>query len=101
MYIFTTKGFEDKCPVCSFRVSDFITEQRLGCAFCYLFLKKPLQNLIQAVQDGEIKHLGKKGENTHDLLHQFFDFVLDERAAIDVSNKENFNTIKNILKSYF
>ena len=101
MYIFTTKGHEDKCPVCNFRVSDFITEQRLGCAFCYLFLKKPLQNLIQAVQDGEIKHRGKIGENTKNLLHEFFDFVLEERAAIDKPNRENFQTIKNILKTYF
>lgn len=101
MYIFSTKGHEDKCPVCKFKVSDFLLVQRVGCSFCYLFLSKALKNLIVAVQDEQELHVGKFAKNSPNLLYQFFCHVLDEEAKKDREKKEDCQTIKKILEPYF
>ena len=100
MFIFTTKGFEDKCPVCKFKMSDFISVQRVGCPFCYLFLEKPLRNLIVSVQDKSEEHYGKRPSRPN-LLYEFFCYALDEESKENPENKDNCDDLKSILEPYF
>lgn len=101
MYIFSTKGEEDKCPVCGFKVSHFLFEQRIGCSFCYLFLGKALANLIMSVQDGSLKHIGKVNSKKKSLLRDFFFYAIDKEIKKNESKKKTCDELKNILEDYF
>ena len=101
MYIFSTKGEEDKCPVCGFKMSHFLFEQRIGCSFCYLFLDKGLVNLIMSVQDGSSKHEGKKNSNPRSLLKEFFFYIIDQEIDKKNNNEQTCKELKTILKDYF
>lgn len=100
MYIFLNKGQEETCPVCKFKLSDFIAHQRIGCSFCYLFLKKGLKNLVSAVQTENTKHNGKIGVSPN-LLLQFFHYVIDREIQNGTSNKEDCEKLKKILTNQF
>ena len=101
MYIFSNKGHEEECPVCKFKLSDFIAHQRIGCSFCYIFLKKGLKNLISAVQDESDKHLGKKTEVSPHLLLQFFHYVIDLEIQSGDSNQNDCEELKKLLNRQF
>lgn len=101
MYIFSTKGEEDKCPVCGFKISHFLFEQRIGCCFCYLFLDKALTNLIMSVQDGSLQHVGKKNSSQKSLLKQFFFYVIDKEVEKYEEKQQTCKELKSILENYF
>lgn len=101
MFIFTNKGHEEQCPICNFKMSDFLVHQRLGCSFCYLFLRKGMKNLISAVQDQKTQHVGKVARSTSNLLKQFFDYVIEKEILSGESDKEDCIKLKKILSDYF
>lgn len=101
MYIFSNKGHEEECPVCKFRLSDFIAHQRIGCSFCYIFLRKGLKNLISAVQDENNLHKGKKPEVSPHLLLQFFNYVIDLEIENGDSDVDDCRELKNLLSRQF
>lgn len=101
MYIFSNKGQEESCPVCGFRLSDFIAHQRIGCSFCYIFLKKGLKNLISAVQDENTKHAGKNTAVSPHLLLQFFHYVIDLEMKNKNANVEDCQQLKDLLSRQF
>jgi protein-arginine kinase activator protein McsA len=101
MYIFSTKGEEDKCPICGFKISHFLFEQRIGCSFCYLFLDKALKNLIISVQDGSTEHVGRRNAKEKSLLKQFFFHVIDNESKKNETKKQTCEELKFILEDYF
>lgn len=101
MYIFSTKGHENSCPVCNFKMSDFMVHQRLGCSFCYIFLPKAIKNLVKTAQDGCTTHEGKRNSRPNSLFGQFFNYVLDKEAEDCESHKEDCEKIKTLLNDYF
>jgi len=101
MYIFSTKGHEDCCPVCGFKMSDFIIHQRIGCSFCYLFLPKGSKNLISAVQDENQQHIGKRNRVPNSLIKQFLDFAIDKEIEKNPESEQPCIELKAILNDYF
>ena len=101
MFIFTNKGHEEHCPICNFKMSDFLIHQRIGCSFCYLFLSKGMKNLVSAVQDEKTQHVGKVARSTSNLLKQFFDFIIDEEIKSEKSDEKDCIALKKILSEYF
>jgi protein-arginine kinase activator protein McsA len=101
MFIFSTEGRENSCPVCNFKLSEFITHQKLGCSYCYLFLEKGIKNLTSSVQDGAAKHIGKKPKNKKKLLQDFILYAIDQESKSGESPKEDCDKLKKILREYF
>lgn len=101
MYIFSTKGHEDCCPVCGFKMSDFIILQRMGCSFCYLFLPKGSKNLICAVQDENQKHVGKRNRIPNSLIKEFLNFAIDKEIEKNPESEQTCVELKAILDDYF
>jgi protein-arginine kinase activator protein McsA len=101
MFIFSTKGYEDSCPVCGFKMSDFIVQQRMGCSFCYLFLPKASKNLVQAVQDGNTIHDGKRNGITNSLIRNFLMYAIDQEIKKNPEEENTCEELKAILDDYF
>jgi len=101
MYIFSTKGHEDCCPVCGFKMSDFLIMQRMGCSFCYLFLPKGTKNLVSAVQDENIHHEGKRNRIPNSLIKEFLNYAINKEIEENPSLEETCSELKSILNDYF
>ena len=101
MFIFSTKGYEDSCPVCKFKMSDFIVQQRMGCSFCYLFLPKASKNLIKAVQDENLTHEGKRNSIRNSLVRSFLMYAIDQEIIKNPEEEQTCAELKSILDDYF
>lgn len=101
MYIFSTKGHENSCPVCGFKMSEFLIHQRLGCSFCYIFLPKQIKTLVRSVQDGAEVHEGKKNSRYNTLMQQFFKYVISNASKENPDNSEDYKHLQKILDNYF
>lgn len=101
MYIFSTKGHENSCPVCGFKMSEFLSHQRLGCSFCYIFLPKQIKTLVRSVQDGAYIHNGKKNSRYNSLMQQFFQHVTSNAAKENPENLEDYQYLQKLLDTYF
>jgi protein-arginine kinase activator protein McsA len=101
MFIFSTKGHEDSCPVCGFKMSDFIVNQRIGCSFCYLFLPKATKNLVRAVQDDSVEHFGKRNSIRNSLMRNFLFYAIDKEAKENPELEQDCIELKYILDDYF
>jgi len=101
MYIFSTDNFNNGCPVCGFKITDLYTTQKLGCSFCYLFLSHESEILLKNLQDGSIKHKGKKPKSKKRLLKQFFNHIIEQEIKTGDSNSEDCRNLRSIINDYF
>ncbi len=101
MFIFSSQGHEHSCPVCGFKMSDFIFEHKLGCSFCYVFLPTAIKNLIRSVQDDAVTHIGKRNSTTNSLLRDFFFYALEQEGKENPEELQSCEKIKEILNDYF
>ena len=87
------------CRVCGMKPHDFISSQKLGCEFCYLFLEKELKTLMPSIQDGAVKHIGKKCGS--DTLYNFFVYILEERSKTNPEDAISCEEILELVADYF
>jgi protein-arginine kinase activator protein McsA len=87
------------CRVCGMKPEDFISSQKLGCEFCYLFLEKELKILIKNVQDDAEKHVGKRSNSN--TLYNFFVYVLEERMKSNPEDAQVCEEILELVADYF
>lgn len=75
---------QNDCLYCGSKLEDIVVSQKVGCAFCYIFIKE-LASIVINSQNNNTFHLGKKSKNL--LLHFFKQLIEDEKKELPEDEK--------------
>lgn len=91
----------NSCCRCGTKLKDLVKNKRLGCEYCYLFMSQQLKTLMDKVQDGSTKHVGKGPVKKPKLLQQFFNQIIQEHAEKNLLDTVACEKLKKMLSRYF
>ncbi len=85
------------CMHCNITFEEIITTQKVGCPYCYLFIKD-LDKVVHAAQDKNIKHKGKKSKS---LLLHFFEDIISSYIKNNTETEHDCEKLKKYLQELF
>lgn len=70
---------QNDCLYCGSKLEEIVVGQKVGCAFCYIFIKE-LSSIVVNSQNNNAFHVGKKSKSL--LLHFFKELIQKEKQDL-------------------
>lgn len=91
------KKLESQCLNCKITFEEIVTSQKVGCPYCYLFIKD-LDKVVNSAQNNNVKHQGKKSKN---LLFYFFQDIISKYEKENPESSKDCELLEKYIEDLF